>query len=683
MKLFEKGKNNWVLKTGDREVPLDISESKGCCQFTKAVIKGAEYISNDSRLTERVLNIFDQHKYTSFTEYLTNKDSEKIDDYETEKHKEALNNIISLFDGNIKSYIRECLIFDINYNYSEHSTWGIFVSSFNKNVAPFLIPIETELILKMESNEEKSILKIDDSEMVLKAIFFSDIVDSTSYADENDYLYKDLQTTNRQIHKKILSKYNGEVIKDLGDGIMATFPSVKSSVSASIELMNEVISTNRYQLRIGVHLGDVRIELNDIQGINVNKTFRIQPKAMPNSICISEEVYRNIKNVPEFQCTFIGNEKLKGISGIHLLYKVEIDDQIDKFIDKSLPPVNDISTEVALSENELILIKEAVLSERCNIIKVRHQQGLVIQVDEKVLFQGDNPRKMAEWEDIFEKLLSDGLINKKGNQSFTLSLKGFEIGDKLVKKSEYGIKYDAQDNAFISITKIEFFLRRIQDAFPGVRELTWFNNPIDIINRLGILLRWPLEFYPINQYGKISGFEGPEELLWWFRGGSQLAIETFKKLADDKCLIGSKELKVSKLAVCLNSNDKKTFIYLQVHGEESVFSQNSNKRNGETEEYAIFDGHIITREEYDDGSALINGKVVSTDGRAKLRYRHLKPYNFIICSKSSDYNAREYNQYLRNFLDHMLSVKNIEEIFDDHLESLIGLNIDSQYRGSE
>ena len=62
------------------------------------------------------------------------------------------------------------------------------------------------------------------------------------------------------------------------------------------------------------------------------------------------------------------------------------------------------------------------------------------------------------------------------------------------------------------------------------------------------------------------------------------------------------------------------------------------------EEVGVYKRYFITREEYDDGAAVINGKVVRTLGKAKLQVRYLSPYNFFIVPVASPINDNQYDR---------------------------------------
>lgn len=204
-----------------------------------------------------------------------------------------------------------------------------------------------------------------------------------------------------------------------------------------------------------------------------------------------------------------------------------------------------------------------------------------------------------------------------------------------------------------------FFDYRFGKAFPGVRGVKEFTNSKECIDRLAILLRKPLSK---------NGLSGP---IWWFRGNSNLSINRFVRLSDDKFLMGFDEIKVKRIVVYGASEYYKKFVYVEAFPERSsgVYGkidvnhiEQWRKEYGEYhEEYAVFDGYNITREEYDDGAAVINGKVIDLKGKAELRIRYLTPYNFIICAQFNPINRTEYDDVMIKLLNGILEGENSPE----------------------
>ena len=121
----------------------------------------------------------------------------------------------------------------------------------------------------------------------LAAIMFTDIVGYTSLMGKDERKAFDLLNKNRDIQKPIIEEYNGKWIKELGDGVMATFQTVSDAVMAAIKIQKACYALNEFQLRIGIHQGEIVTEDRDVFGDAVNIASRIQAIALPGSIYIS------------------------------------------------------------------------------------------------------------------------------------------------------------------------------------------------------------------------------------------------------------------------------------------------------------------------------------------------------------------------------------------------------------
>jgi Adenylate cyclase, family 3 (some proteins contain HAMP domain) len=114
----------------------------------------------------------------------------------------------------------------------------------------------------------------------LAAIMFTDIVGYTAHMGNDEQKAFDFLRKNREIQKPFIEEFNGRLIKELGDGILAVFPTVSHAVQAAIRIQQSCKSTNAFQLRIGIHQGEIVIEDNDVFGDAVNIASRIQHVAV-------------------------------------------------------------------------------------------------------------------------------------------------------------------------------------------------------------------------------------------------------------------------------------------------------------------------------------------------------------------------------------------------------------------
>ena len=94
----------------------------------------------------------------------------------------------------------------------------------------------------------------------LAAIMFTDIVGYTELMGRDEENAFVILNKNRQIQKPLIKQYNGTWIKELGDGVLASFTNASDAVTCAKKIQNECLSVSGLQLRIGIHLGEVLFE---------------------------------------------------------------------------------------------------------------------------------------------------------------------------------------------------------------------------------------------------------------------------------------------------------------------------------------------------------------------------------------------------------------------------------------
>lgn len=156
----------------------------------------------------------------------------------------------------------------------------------------------------------------------LAAIMFTDIAGYTALMGEDEQKAFDLLKKNRELQKPIIEQFNGHWIKEIGDGVLASYNSVSDAVTAAIKIQEACNAAEDFQLRIGIHLGEVIFENDDVFGDGVNIASRIQAVAKPGCIYVSESVNHNMANKKGFQTRFIKEETLKNVKEPVKIYEV-------------------------------------------------------------------------------------------------------------------------------------------------------------------------------------------------------------------------------------------------------------------------------------------------------------------------------------------------------------------------
>jgi len=164
----------------------------------------------------------------------------------------------------------------------------------------------------------------------LAAIMFTDIVGYTALMGEDEVKAFDILRKNRLLQKPLIEQYNGKWIKELGDGVLASFPTVTEAVLCATEIQNICNKDCDFKLRIGIHQGEVVFEDNDVFGDGVNIASRIQAIAPIGGIWVSEPVYYNIINKKNINAKFIRSENLKHVQEPVRIYEITTGPSIPK-----------------------------------------------------------------------------------------------------------------------------------------------------------------------------------------------------------------------------------------------------------------------------------------------------------------------------------------------------------------
>ena len=131
----------------------------------------------------------------------------------------------------------------------------------------------------------------------------------------------------------LVTEHGGQKVHEAGDAILAEFTSVTAAVVAAIEFQRRMSAHNdeqndhdRLEFRVGVHLGEVIHDRNDIYGDGVNLAARIQEIADPGGLCISASVYEQVMRKVDVAFDDIGHHQLKNIfQSIHV-YRARFSD---------------------------------------------------------------------------------------------------------------------------------------------------------------------------------------------------------------------------------------------------------------------------------------------------------------------------------------------------------------------
>ncbi len=190
----------------------------------------------------------------------------------------------------------------------------------------------------------------------LAAIMFTDIVGYTALMGKDEEKAFALLEKNRQIQKPIIEKYGGKWLKEMGDGVLASFSTVSDAVycAASIQLASE--KEPDLKLRIGIHQGEVVFDSDDVFGDGVNIASRLESLAPEGGIWVSESVSRNIQNKQGIETQFIREEQLKNVNDPVRIYEVNVIGEIPLVDKQTVDKGEESSTERNGSGKKFLIV---------------------------------------------------------------------------------------------------------------------------------------------------------------------------------------------------------------------------------------------------------------------------------------------------------------------------------------
>ena len=155
----------------------------------------------------------------------------------------------------------------------------------------------------------------------MAAIFAADVVGYSKLMASNEKLTLFRLKETRKITDKIIQELNGRIFSTAGDSIMAEFASPVDAMEAAIAIQKEVSKKAKeiqdnitIEFRVGINLGDIMTQDNNLYGDNVNIAARLEAISPVGEITVSEKVYQEVEDKVDISFKYQGEKKLKNIS---------------------------------------------------------------------------------------------------------------------------------------------------------------------------------------------------------------------------------------------------------------------------------------------------------------------------------------------------------------------------------
>ena len=148
-----------------------------------------------------------------------------------------------------------------------------------------------------------------------------------------------LKANRKEFIEPKLAQYHGRLVKLMGDGLLAEFASAVEAVQCAVEVLHLVGERNaearecqRIYYRIGINIGDIVVDDDDIYGDGVNVAARLESIASPGGICIARNVFNQVKDKLDLEFKDLGERLVKNIAEPVSVYQVIMDHKAEQLV---------------------------------------------------------------------------------------------------------------------------------------------------------------------------------------------------------------------------------------------------------------------------------------------------------------------------------------------------------------
>ena len=164
----------------------------------------------------------------------------------------------------------------------------------------------------------------------LAAILAADVVGySRMMGEDEGGTLGALKACRRELFDPMVQKARGRIFKVIGDGILAEFPSVVDAVRCAVDIQSAMLNrafgpaAKTIVFRMGINIGDVIADGDDLYGDGVNIAARLETLSQPGGLCISGPVFDQIKNKLQLDYEDLGEQTVKNIAEPLRVYRIQ------------------------------------------------------------------------------------------------------------------------------------------------------------------------------------------------------------------------------------------------------------------------------------------------------------------------------------------------------------------------
>src|SRR3984893_9154435 len=151
-------------------------------------------------------------------------------------------------------------------------------------------------------------------------------------------------TAHRKVIDGLIEQHHGRFVNSAGDSVLAEFASVVKAVECAIEIQTTLKPENaklpperRMEFRIGVNLGDVMVEGDQIYGDGINVAARLESLADPGGVCVSRKVHEEIGNKLALSYDDLGAQRVKNIAEPVRVFRVLLEPGVSAVFGRQKP----------------------------------------------------------------------------------------------------------------------------------------------------------------------------------------------------------------------------------------------------------------------------------------------------------------------------------------------------------
>ena len=277
----------------------------------------------------------------------------------------------------------------------------------------------------------------------LAAIMFTDLAGFTESMSSDEAAAIGAVKKKRVIIQPLIKKYNGVFVKEIGDGTLSYFGSAVDASNCAIHLQESTYDEKHLNIRVGLHIGDIVFDGDDVFGEGVNIASRLESLSPIGGVCVSKNIYDELENKKEFNGTSLGLQSLKGVGRLLEVYTLKGDKlkdpdikefeetQVQKHTDNEVPSIAIIPFDNKGADED-IFYAYGISSD---LISDVASAGLIRVASLKEIEElGDLPFK-EKARKLSVRYVSNGTLWKMG-EIFQLSIELYDIKDSKVVWSD-------------------------------------------------------------------------------------------------------------------------------------------------------------------------------------------------------------------------------------------------------